>query len=78
MYLTKVLYKRGGCFKEVVDNGCALLNVNNAEQLFETQRNLVEYLVGIGRELENQMFENLGKGYEGAIIKPDGKPIRNL
>ena len=38
------------------------LNVNNAEQLFETQRNLVEYLVGIGRELENQMFGDLGKG----------------
>lgn len=49
------------------------LTVNNAEQLFETQRNLLEYLVGIGRELENKMFEDLGRGYEGAIIERDGE-----
>jgi len=49
------------------------LTVNNAEQLFETQRNLLEYLVGIGRELENKLFEELGKGYEGATIERNGK-----
>jgi hypothetical protein len=49
------------------------LTINNAEQLFETQRNLLEYLVRIGRELENKMFEELGRGYEGAIIERDGK-----
>ena len=49
------------------------LNINNAEQLFETQRNLLEYLIGIGRELENKMFEELGRGYEGAILERDGK-----
>ena len=49
------------------------LTVNNAEQLFDTQRNLLEYLIGIGRELENRMFEELGRGYEGATIERDGK-----
>jgi hypothetical protein len=52
------------------------LTINNAEQLFETQRNLLEYLIGIGRELENRMFEELGRGYEGATIERDGKRYR--
>ena len=54
------------------------LTINNAEQLFETQRNLLEYLVGIGRELENKVFEELGKGYEGAKIETDGKMIAKV
>ena len=37
------------------------LNIQNAEDLFETQRNLLEYLIRLGRELENRMFEELGK-----------------
>lgn len=48
------------------------LSVNNAEQLFDTQRNLLEYLIGVGRELENRMFEELGRGYEGATIEREG------
>jgi hypothetical protein len=52
------------------------LAVNNAEQLFDTQRNLLEYLIGIGRELENRMFEELGKGYEGVTIERDGKKYK--
>ena len=49
------------------------LTINDAEQLFETQRNLLEYLIRIGRELENRVFEELGKGYEGATIEREGK-----
>jgi hypothetical protein len=45
------------------------LKVRSGEQLFDTQRNLLEYLVRLGRELENKMFEELGKGYEGATIE---------
>jgi hypothetical protein len=48
-------------------------SINNAEELFETQRNVLEYLVGIRRKLENQMFEEIGRGYEGAITERDGK-----
>jgi hypothetical protein len=36
--------------------------MDSAEELFETQRNLLEYLICLGRELENKMFEELGKG----------------
>ena len=52
------------------------LTINDAEQLFETQRNLLVYLIGIGRELENKMFEELGRGYEGATIERDGKQYK--
>jgi hypothetical protein len=48
------------------------LKIGSAEQLFESQRNLLEYLVCLGRELENKMFEELGKGYQGATIEREG------
>jgi hypothetical protein len=49
------------------------LKIDSAEQLFDSQRNLLEYLVRLGRGLENQMFEALGKGYEGATIEKGGR-----
>jgi hypothetical protein len=52
------------------------LKIDSAEQLFETQRNLLEYLVCLGRELENKMFEELGKGYEGATIEKEGRKYK--
>ena len=48
------------------------LEIKNAEDLFETQRNLLEYLVCLGRQMENKIFEGLGKGYEGSTIGEDG------
>tara|TARA_B100000315_G_C14520455_1_gene561287 strand:+ start:93 stop:1451 length:1359 start_codon:yes stop_codon:yes gene_type:complete len=48
------------------------LEISSAEDLFETQRNLLEYLIKLGRGLENKIFEELGKGYEGATIEKDG------
>jgi hypothetical protein len=52
------------------------LSVENAEDLLERQRNLLEYLICVGRELENKMFEELGKGYEGATVEKDGKKYK--
>ena len=54
------------------------LNIHNAEDLFETQRNLLEYLMNLGRELENQVFDELGKGYEGSTISVEGTRYRFL
>jgi hypothetical protein len=48
------------------------LKIDNAEELFESQRNLLEYLICLGRELENKMIEELGKGYQGATVDMDG------
>ena len=52
------------------------LEVHNATDLFETQRNLLEYLVNLGRQLEEKIFQELGKGYEGALIEREGKRYR--
>ena len=52
------------------------VNISDAVDLFETQRNLLEYLIGLGRKLENKIFEELGKGYEGATIEQEGKSYR--
>lgn len=48
------------------------VDIHSAENLFETQRNLLEYLINLGRELENKLFEELGKGYQGATITENG------
>jgi hypothetical protein len=52
------------------------LKVDSAEELFETQRNLLEYLVCLGRDLENKMFEELGTGYQGATVDKDGRKYK--
>ena len=52
------------------------LKIDSAEELFETQRNLLEYLVCLGRQLENGVFEELGKGYEGATVEKDGRKYK--
>ena len=52
------------------------LKIDSAEELFETQRNLLEYLVCLGRQLENRVFEELGKGYEGATVEKDGRKYK--
>ena len=48
------------------------LEIKNARDLFETQRSLLEYLVCLGRQMENKIFEALGNGYDGAMIERDG------
>jgi hypothetical protein len=45
------------------------LEISSAEDLFKTEQNLLEYLVCLGRELENKIFEGLGKGYKGTTIE---------
>ena len=52
------------------------LDIQNAEDLFETQRNILEYLVNLGRELENRIFEEIGNGYEGAMVEKDDKKYK--
>ena len=37
------------------------LSIENAEDLLESQRNLLECLIALGRKLENEMFEEQAK-----------------
>lgn len=43
--------------------------INNENDLFEAQKNLLEFLIKAGRNLENNLFEKVGTGYEGKTVK---------
>ena len=43
--------------------------INDANDLFEDQRNLLKFLVKAGREMENWFFKKLGTGYKEKFIK---------
>ena len=47
--------------------------IENASDLFDAEKNLLEFLVRIGRRIENKFFEEIGTEYLGNIVKKDGK-----
>jgi hypothetical protein len=47
--------------------------INDSSDLFVTEKNMLEYVMGIGRNLMNKIFEEMGSGYEGRRIERDGK-----
>ena len=47
--------------------------IENATDLFDAERNLLEFLVRIGRRIENKFFEEIGTEYLGNIVEKDGK-----
>jgi len=52
------------------------VEISNAEDLLDTERNLLEYLICVGREMENKIFEGMDKGYEGPTIERDGRKYK--
>ena len=52
------------------------LEVHNSEDLFLAQRHIQEFVVSVGREIEQQVFAEIGKGYEGPRIEKEGKEYR--
>jgi hypothetical protein len=52
------------------------LSIADAEDLFETERNMLEYLMKLGRELMNKVFEEIGTGYAGPKIEKDGRKYK--
>jgi len=47
-----------------------------AASVFDGQRDLLTFVMGIGRELEQHMFDGLGTGYRGAVVERDGLRYR--
>ena len=39
--------------------------INNSTDLFETQRDLLEFVMRLGRGLEKAVFDEIGSGYRG-------------
>ncbi len=46
--------------------------MNDSSDLFVTEKNMLEYIMGIGKNLMNKIFEEMGTGYEGNRIEKDG------
>jgi hypothetical protein len=55
------------CFKTVYG-----AKLDSPETLFKMQQNLMEFVMGLGRKLENKVFAQAGTGYRGAIVEKDG------
>ena len=51
------------CFKDT--HGCEMCD---SVDLFQTQRDLLEFLMGIGKDLEQSVFTEIGTGYRGRIF----------
>jgi hypothetical protein len=59
------------CFKAVYG-----LKLDSPGTLLQAQQNLMEFVMGLGRKLENSLFAAGGTGYRGAIIEREGKRYR--
>lgn len=46
--------------------------MKDSSDLFVTEKNMLEYIMGIGKTLMNEIFEEMGTGYEGNRIEKDG------
>ena len=59
------------CFKTVYG-----LKLDGPGALLQAQQNLMEFVMGLGRKLENEIFAAGGTGYQGAIVEREGKRYR--
>ena len=59
------------CFKTVYG-----LKLDSPGTLLQAQQNLMEFVMGLGRKLENALFAEGGLGYQGAIVEREGKRFK--
>ena len=50
--------------------------INSPTDFFEKQRDLLEFLMCLGRDLEQPLIDNIGTGYKGIIIRNNGKDFK--
>ena len=56
------------CFKDTYEH-----EIDNSVDLLKGQKDLLEFVMGIGRDLEQSLFDEMGTEYRGRIVKKDGK-----
>lgn len=59
------------CFKSVYG-----LKFDSPGNLLQAQQNLMAFVMGLGRKLENKIFTSGGTGYRGAIVEREGSRYR--
>jgi hypothetical protein len=52
------------------------VRIDGAEDLLEVQREILQFVMEVGRNIEQQVFEQAGQGYEGAEIEREGRRYR--
>ncbi len=63
---------------QIVENFKAAygLKITDSGDLFLTERNLLEFLMKLGRQAMSEVFQGVGNGYEGAVMRKGGRQYR--
>jgi hypothetical protein len=52
------------------------LKITDSGDMFLTEKNLLEFLMKLGRTAMGEVFQQLDRGYEGAVIAKDGRKYK--
>jgi hypothetical protein len=52
------------------------LNITDSGDLFLTEKNLLEFLMKLGRAAMGNVFQQLDTGYEGAVIRKEQRKYK--
>ncbi len=52
------------------------LKITDSSDMFLTEKNLLEFLMRLGRATMGAVFEQLDTGYEGAVIRKDARKYK--
>ena len=69
--VTNLLHEIWSYFKEEYG-----YEIDDSVDLFERQKDLLAFVMGIGRGLEQSLFDEMGTGYKGRIISEGGKRFK--
>jgi len=63
---------------QIVENFKAAygLKISDNADLFLVERNLLEFLMKLGRELMSTVFQGMENGYEGAVMSREGRKYK--
>ena len=49
------------------------MKITDSGDVFLTERNMLEFLMKLGRQAMSRVFQGIGNGYEGAVIRVEGR-----
>ena len=52
------------------------LKITDSDDLFLTERNMLDFLKKPGRRVMSKVFQGMGNGYEGAVMRTEGRKYR--
>ena len=52
------------------------LKITDSSDMLLTERNLLEFLMKLGRGVMGKVFEGMDKGYEGAVVNKEGRKYK--